>query len=178
VQGNDSIKNATSILDYIFRELAVSYLDRTDLAHVKPGGTAFDDLGRGEEEGKRNISEVTETAASKSLEVLKQVASTGYMRKRLPQEFTVLQGGVGATALATGTDAMVTLNVLMPEARMAGFSETTSAFAMGSATTDARSKAKLQGYTGDSCSECGNYTMVRNGSCLKCNSCGATTGCS
>ena len=39
VQGNDSIKNATSILDYIFRELAVSYLDRTDLAHVKPEGS-------------------------------------------------------------------------------------------------------------------------------------------
>jgi ribonucleoside-diphosphate reductase alpha chain len=37
VQGNDSIKNATSILDYIFRELAVSYLDRTDLAHVAAG---------------------------------------------------------------------------------------------------------------------------------------------
>jgi ribonucleoside-diphosphate reductase alpha chain len=42
VQGNDSIKNATSILDYIFRELAVSYLDRTDLAHVKPDGPTFD----------------------------------------------------------------------------------------------------------------------------------------
>ena len=49
VQGNDSIKNATSILDYIFRELAVSYLDRTDLAHVKPTGESFDDLGRGED---------------------------------------------------------------------------------------------------------------------------------
>ena len=48
VQGNDSIKNATSILDYIFRELAVSYLDRTDLAHVKPSGASFDDLGRGD----------------------------------------------------------------------------------------------------------------------------------
>ena len=42
VQGNDSIKNATSILDYIFRELAVTYLDRTDLAHVKPTGESFD----------------------------------------------------------------------------------------------------------------------------------------
>ena len=51
VQGNDSIKNATSILDYIFRELAVSYLDRTDLAHVKPEGHSFDDLGRGVEDG-------------------------------------------------------------------------------------------------------------------------------
>ena len=51
VQGNDSIKSATSILDYIFRELAVSYLDRTDLAHVKPQGMTFDELGRGEDEG-------------------------------------------------------------------------------------------------------------------------------
>ena len=61
-----AIKNATSILDYIFRELAVSYLDRTDLAHVAPQGAAFDDLGRGEEEGKRNIAEVPE---SRRLEV-------------------------------------------------------------------------------------------------------------
>ena len=98
------------------------------------------------------------------------------MRKRLPQEFTVLQGGVGATAF--GTDANAALAMLMPETRVTGFSETTSTFAIGTATGDARSKAKLQGYTGDSCSECGNYTMVRNGSCLKCNSCGATTGCS
>ncbi|WP_372605381.1 vitamin B12-dependent ribonucleotide reductase, partial [Actibacterium sp.] len=58
VLGNDSIKNATSILDYIFRELAVSYLDRTDLAHVKPEGVTFDELGRGDEEGKRNFEEV------------------------------------------------------------------------------------------------------------------------
>jgi len=41
VQGNDSIKNATSILDYVFRELAVSYLDRTDLAHVQPEGASL-----------------------------------------------------------------------------------------------------------------------------------------
>ena len=36
VQGNDAIKNATSMLDYVFRELAVSYLGRDDLAHVPP----------------------------------------------------------------------------------------------------------------------------------------------
>jgi ribonucleoside-diphosphate reductase alpha chain len=178
VQGNDSIKNATSILDYIFRELAISYLDRTDLAHVAPKGASFDDLGRGDEEGKRNISEVSEQAASRGLEVLKQISSTGYLRKRLPQELVVLQGGAGAMALATGTDPVATLNMLVPETRATGFAETTSAFAMGAATTDARTKAKLQGYTGDSCGECGNYTLVRNGTCLKCNTCGGTTGCS
>jgi ribonucleoside-diphosphate reductase alpha chain len=176
VQGNDSVKNATSILDYIFRELAISYLDRTDLAHVAPTGASFDDLGRGEEEGKRNFGEVSETAASKSLEVLKQVASTGYMRKRLPQEFTVLQGGQRVTAFATDANAALSM---LTETRVAGFAETASSFAIGSASaTDARTKAKLQGYTGDSCGECGNYTLVRNGTCLKCNSCGATTGCS
>jgi ribonucleoside-diphosphate reductase alpha chain len=180
VQGNDSVKNATSILDYIFRELAISYLDRTDLAHVAPKGASFDDLGRGDEEGKRNFAEPSETAASKSLEVLKQVASTGYMRKRLPQEFTVLQGGQGVTAfgggLATGTDMAAPMTAVLSETRVSGFSESTSTFALG--TADARTKAKLQGYTGDSCGECGNYTLVRNGTCLKCNSCGATTGCS
>ncbi|MDA0722366.1 MAG: vitamin B12-dependent ribonucleotide reductase, partial [Proteobacteria bacterium] len=74
VQGNDSIKNATSILDYIFRELAVSYLDRTDLAHVKPEGAAFDDIGRGEAEGVSNVRTPSENAASRSLEVLKQIS--------------------------------------------------------------------------------------------------------
>ena len=39
-------------------------------------------------------------------------------------------------------------------------------------------QARLGGFTGDMCSECGNFMMVRNGSCLKCQACGATTGCS
>src|SRR6202045_981143 len=52
VQGNDSIKYATSILDYVFRELAVSYLERFDLAHVDPSESNFDALGKGVEEGK------------------------------------------------------------------------------------------------------------------------------
>ena len=52
VQGNDSIKYATSILDYIFRELAVSYLERFDLAHIDPSQTGYDALGKGVDEGK------------------------------------------------------------------------------------------------------------------------------
>jgi ribonucleoside-diphosphate reductase alpha chain len=174
VQGNDSIKNATSILDYIFRELAVSYLDRTDLAHVKPGGTAFDDLGRGEEEGKRNFTEVAES--NSSLDFLKQISSTGYLRKRVPQELVVHQGGFGATALATGTDPVATLNMLAPEG--VTYSRAATALATGSVSMDPRTKAKMQGYEGDPCGECGNYTLVRNGTCMKCNTCGGTSGCS
>ncbi|MGR3378452.1 vitamin B12-dependent ribonucleotide reductase [Salipiger abyssi] len=171
VQGNDSIKNATSILDYIFRELAVSYLDRTDLAHVAPQGATFDDLGRGEEEGVSNVQELSETAASRSLEVLKQISSTGYLRKRLPQELVVLQGGQTGGALSG----------LMPETAGVATAETTVATLSTSSSSlamDARAKARMQGYEGEACGECGNYTLVRNGTCMKCNTCGSTSGCS
>jgi len=46
------------------------------------------------------------------------------------------------------------------------------------AVMDDRTKAKMQGYEGDACGECGNYTLVRNGTCMKCNTCGGTSGCS
>ena len=52
VQGNDTIKYATSILDYVFRELAISYMERFDLAHVDPSEGSFDALGKGEDEGR------------------------------------------------------------------------------------------------------------------------------
>ncbi len=161
VQGNDSIKSATSILDYIFRELAVSYLDRTDLAHVKPQGAAFDDLGRGEEEGISNVKSPSESAASKSLEVLKQISSTGYLRKRLPQDLNVFS--------STAVQEVQQTKIVTAKAETA----------VGTVTTmSARDKAKMQGYEGDPCGDCGNYTLVRNGTCMKCNTCGGTSGCS
>jgi len=174
VQGNDSIKNATSILDYIFRELAVSYLDRTDLAHVKPEGASFDDIGRGEEEGVSNLRAVEEAKAAKGIEVLKQMVSTGYHRNRVPQEFVVYQGGqmagamaARAVALDTTLDAAVAVTTRVPEVVTAALTP-----------MDHRTKAKMQGYEGDPCGECGNYTLVRNGTCMKCNTCGGTSGCS
>lgn len=170
VQGNDSIKNATSILDYIFRELAVSYLDRTDLAHVKPEGAAFDDLGRGQDEGVRNVKELSEDSASKSLEVLKQISSSGYLRKRLPQELVVLRGGQASGNLALSETAELVTDIA-DEASVASSVKVATSM-------DARTKAKMQGYEGDPCGDCGNYTLVRNGTCMKCNTCGATSGCS
>ena len=167
VQGNDSIKNATSILDYIFRELAVSYLDRTDLAHVKPEGASFDDIGIGNEEGVRNVKEVSDTAATRSLEVLKQISSTGYLRKRLPQELMQQQETSDKTTDLVGGElaTMVAAKSISPAV-------------VSDPKMDPRAKAKLQGYEGDPCSECGNYTLVRNGTCMKCNTCGGTSGCS
>jgi len=178
VQGNDSIKNATSILDYIFRELAVSYLDRTDLAHIKPEGTTFDDVGRGEEEGVSNVSELSDTAATRSLEVLKQISSTGYLRKRLPQELVVLNGGGNISV--DNSNAVKNLATLVPETAGATVSDvaTSASVTATVAPMDERAKAKMQGYEGDPCGDCGNYTLVRNGTCMKCNTCGATSGCS
>ncbi|WP_424930869.1 vitamin B12-dependent ribonucleotide reductase [Amaricoccus macauensis] len=164
VQGNDSIKSATSILDYIFRELAVSYLDRTDLAHVKPEGESFDYVGKPVEES--NVEAVANAeVAQTSIEMIKHISSTGYLRKRLPHELMVLQGGAGLASSASAVGAAV--------------SSTTTTKTQASVTAlDARSKARMQGYEGDPCGECGNFTLVRNGTCLKCNTCGSTTGCS
>jgi len=169
VQGNESVKNATSILDYIFRELAISYLDRTDLAHVKPQGETFDHLGQGDNEGKPNVGGVSRLAVTKSLDMIKQVSSAGYLRSRMPQELLLLQGGIQDlfTPQNTNDDPLEKLAALVPE------TQSTPVVQM-----DARAKAKLQGYEGDSCGECGNYTLVRNGTCMKCNTCGATSGCS
>ncbi|MFU8825405.1 MAG: vitamin B12-dependent ribonucleotide reductase, partial [Yoonia sp.] len=133
-------------------------LDRTDLAHVKPEGASFDDIGRGEAEGVANVRTPSENAASRSLEVLKQISSTGYLRKRMPQDLMALQ--TAPAPLVTGTATLQTLVV-----------EATSSLS-------ARDKAKMQGYEGDPCGECGNYTLVRNGTCMKCNTCGGTSGCS
>jgi ribonucleoside-diphosphate reductase alpha chain len=114
--------------------------------------------------------------------VLKQISSTGYLRKRLPQELVVFQGGQnGMTELMrTGTDPVSALQTLVPETsiRASASVTTTTAMASGTVTMDARTKAKMQGYEGEACGDCGNYTLVRNGTCMKCNTCGATSGCS
>ncbi len=180
VEGNDMIKNATSILDYIFRELAISYLDRTDLAHVKPEGARFDELGAGAAENRvtesapgkgGNVAPVSSAAAARSLDVLKLVSSTGYLRRRLPQDLVVLEGGASARAEAAVATAVETAAVMTSDAAV-------GAEGAAAVTLDDRTRARMQGYEGDPCGECGNYTLVRNGTCLKCNTCGATSGCS
>jgi len=131
-------------------------------------------LGRGEAEGVRNFSEASEKSVNKSLEVLRQISSTGYLRKRVPQELIVLQGGIGATALSSAKEPVADVQAIVPETAVAGFAEP----AAPAMSMEPRFKAKIQGYEGDPCGECGNYTLVRNGTCMKCNTCGGTSGCS
>jgi ribonucleoside-diphosphate reductase alpha chain len=194
VQGNDTIKNATSILDYIFRELAISYLGRDDLAHVAQDDLEPDSMGKGEHDS--NLPQSGTAAANAALDVVKKVASTGFVRQR----FQVLPGGAprSATALATmpAGDVVAEGDVAVLEApavetgprepigfaietvAAAAVMETETAVATVNAAAEKYKQARLMGFTGDDCSECGSMKMVRNGTCTKCLDCGSTSGCS
>ena len=183
VQGNDTIKNATSILDYVFRELAVSYLSRNDLAHVDPADIGFDALGKGVSEGKLEDG----TPAQPRSVPASRVLSSGFVRRQVPENVVVmptLSGGSGAVAMmqTVVAEAMTVAGETNP----AGFAEAAAeAIALDVEATlttpnpaNLRLEARMKGYEGECCSECGNYTMVRNGTCLKCDTCGGTSGCS
>ncbi|MCD7061121.1 vitamin B12-dependent ribonucleotide reductase [Pelagibacterium xiamenense] len=181
VMGNDQIKNATSILDYVFRELAISYLDRTDLAHVTPdaGSTS---IGQGVSEDKQ----VKDRGNAPSPVSADRFVSRGMTRGRvkdknlmlvssqdlnLPNPVQALQTST-MTALKSGTALKAdTQTAPEPEAEATPAPKTKDTNAL-------RVEAQMKGYVGESCPECQNFTLVRNGTCLKCDTCGSTTGCS
>lgn len=179
VQGNQSIKNATSILDYVFRELAISYLGRHDLAHVDPSEIGHDVMGGGVEQGRMPDAAGPITSTP--------LASSGFRRGK-PINLLAIQGGAAANdAVARSTSSVTSLatagaTALKEEPEAYGEAEMSKlGFAAPAAqptTSERRAEAIMKGYVGDSCGECGNFTLVRNGTCLKCNTCGATTGCS
>jgi len=185
VIGNDSIKNATSVLDYIFRELGISYLGRTDLAHVPP--QQDEDIGVGSA-----AAPVAEAAITK-------IASRGYLRGR---SMTVVNGGAArrldedhadhpqfhsgdSDFDGGGAPEMLDVSAIaaVVQAELSGgVSAQVAALETAMAGRDSRARraaeAKMKGFEGDGCGSCGNFTLVRNGTCMKCNTCGSTTGCS
>jgi ribonucleoside-diphosphate reductase alpha chain len=217
VQGNDAIKNATSILDYIFRELAVSYLGRNDLAHVDTSNFGNTALGRGINEGRAEaVSKgLTRGAALKVVSGTAEPkgqagASGGTPARSAPtaasgSNVRAISSGATATALkpvvaevreepvgfkrdyeqrAKELAEEIAGEHAAPDAREGSASALfTDAAAKEAADAKAlaaerRAQALMQGYTGNMCSECQNFTMVRNGTCEKCDTCGATSGCS
>jgi ribonucleoside-diphosphate reductase alpha chain len=181
VQGNDSIKYATSILDYVFRELAVSYLERFDLAHVDPSEAGgFDALGKGVEEGKPTpatnyVSKGLTRSRTDRLSVVRgsTPASGGNV--------TALAAVGGARAEVSGTTALKSdpETKLSPAEQLELRIDAQDARAQAkAAASEKRAEARAKGYEGEACGECGNFTLVRNGTCMKCDTCGSTTGCS
>jgi ribonucleoside-diphosphate reductase alpha chain len=182
VQGNEAIKNATSILDYIFRELAVSYLARNDLAHVPPEAIGNTAMSSGPNEGRANDQGHS------------GVVSRGLVRGQTERFRVVGTGDEPAGALGSSETAKsgTTLSSASVHGRTAAVAtafkrdveiETETVTDLGTASpapsqAQQIAQARMKGYEGENCAECGNFTMVRNGTCLKCDTCGSTSGCS
>ncbi|TPN88253.1 vitamin B12-dependent ribonucleotide reductase [Mesorhizobium sp. CU2] len=202
VQGNDAIKNATSILDYVFRELAVSYLARHDLAHVDQSDFDKTALGRGITEGKatpfskgltRGVSPVKLVSGGAEPKGFGGAAPTTAPARAAPTAFA----GSNVLALKPASDEALAYKrdyeerakelaeeIVEEEAEASG-AEALFTDAAANEAAEAkklaatrRQQSLLQGYTGNECSECHNFTMVRNGTCEKCDTCGSTSGCS
>jgi ribonucleoside-diphosphate reductase alpha chain len=160
VTGNDAIKMSTSILDYTFRELAISYLDRSDLGHVN-----VDDL------------DVTTTGSGETQsDMVNKVTSRGYIRK----QGLVVYSNDGSAAVAKSYDTEAETMLATDDSAVFTAAGNTAEVvgAVADQTAERVKQARMQGYEGEACPECQNFTLVRNGTCLKCNTCGGTTGCS
>jgi len=153
VKLNDRIKMSTSIIDYIFRELAITYLDRFDLAQVKEEDLRMDSVKKDEPDPECS-DEVADpqTLASSSI-------STELFPSRRGAQPRHAGNGHG------NGNGSVTHKVEVKRETL-------------TYTAEAVKYARLQGYEGDPCQSCNEFKLVRNGTCLKCMGCGATSGCS
>ena len=141
VCGHENIKMATSIIDFIFRELAMTYLGRYDMVHVPPADHA-------KLKPKKSFTFPAPAAADDDK------FTSGKTRGNGNGTYLFHAPSMDATVVVAGTAHA------------------------GTAHADTVHAAQMQGYEGDPCLECGQFTMVRNGACLKCISCGSTSGCS
>jgi len=153
VKLNDRIKMSTSIIDYIFRELAVTYLDRYDLAQVKEEDLRMDSVKKDDQDPQCSDEEADpQSLASSSI-------STDLFPSRRG-----IQPRHGGNGHGNGNGS-VTHKVELKRETL-------------TYTAEAVKYARLQGYEGDPCQSCNEFKLVRNGTCLKCMGCGATSGCS
>jgi ribonucleoside-diphosphate reductase alpha chain len=196
VQGHDYVKMATSVIDYIFRDLAISYLKRSELGQVKP-----DDLISTGTKGEMDGGESRQPFTGKQSAGFRPGSSgpaAGTPPASGPASGSVSQGGQKASGLSTRGDAVESPKALANTAK--GSAE---GYSPGPSVPTAQPKAqvleqprleqprpaeqsevvkiaqaRIKGYEGDPCSTCGSFTLVRNGTCMKCHTCGSTTGCS
>jgi len=153
VGGNPHIKMTTSIIDYIFRELAITYLDRHDLAHVSEEDLRGDALHDEEDEPEFEDAPLAAKPAAEKPPIAPP-KSDAFATPR-SEHLRPLEGNGHGNGHKNGNG---TKTAVLP--------------------TDKVRLARLKGYEGDPCGECGQLTMVRSGACLKCDTCGATSGCS
>ncbi len=178
VQGNDTIKNATSILDYIFRELAVSYLGRNDLAHVDPADIDNMIVAGTEAQSRPQAAVVTDRFMSRGL------TRGGLNHKIVMVSGNPVTSGEGESTVGQLRQAIASALGHVDGNAAVAIPPRASASTPGYVETVEKSEsalrvaARIKGYEGESCGDCGNFTLVRNGTCLKCDTCGSTSGCS
>jgi len=164
VGGNDHIKYATSVIDYVFRELAITYLDRHDLAHV--------------------VDAQTESSRSDAINGAKhpigEAAVIPIAHDTIEEKADREEDSPSAQTAPFAAPSAVVESHSRPSTAEAAYAETghTNGHLNGQSKMQLIDLARKQGYEGDACSECGSFTMVRNGTCLKCTTCGSTSGCS
>ncbi len=194
VQGNQAIKMSTSVIDYIFRELAITYLDRMDLSQVSEEDLRADTMGASRieepdyDEEQTISSRILDESDDSTSGPDSDRESKGSLSSKVGEDGHVYGNGKGkengssryhvesfvplALALDAGTPESSTSHVDAPPST--SHPATHSAAVVNAAIREAR----MKGYEGDPCTECGQFTLVRNGICLRCVTCGATTGCS
>ncbi|MGL6097639.1 MAG: LAGLIDADG family homing endonuclease [Fimbriiglobus sp.] len=165
VQGNPYIKMSTSLIDYIFRELAITYLGRHDLAHVIPDDLRGDTLHGGEREDPDFEDEELVSERTLELDHL-DMMEVERKRARMVPRSTHIRPATAPEAKSPPAFAPVVTRV-------------TTVAPAGIAATKADSvrQARQKGYEGDPCGKCGALTQVRSGACMRCESCGETSGC-
>jgi ribonucleoside-diphosphate reductase alpha chain len=187
VTGHENIKMVTSVIDYVFRELALSYLGRTDLVQVKPEDLRSDTVGRPSEVPTYEEEEVEDDNFQGAVPgtALEDHDSAGYrsieeLRTQEPLPFEGNAKAVGSptyTLEATQKRIAEENPVQRIVAPSNGSAHKTAVVEVSPLAEKIR-QARMKGYEGDPCTNCGAFTLVRNGVCLKCNTCGETSGCS
>jgi ribonucleoside-diphosphate reductase alpha chain len=182
VSGNKSIKMSTSIIDYIFRELAITYLGRNDLAHVSEEDLRHDALGTPDGESIEYEDEEDATPG-----ITGQITAASRNGDDIHSAHMESANGDGGNGQGNGGNGHGQQVEKKTSATAGEESEAVLEYAATQGTADSSEgerlkiqirNARLKGYEGDICMECGSFTMVRNGTCLKCTTCGASSGCS
>ncbi len=215
VNGHDNIKMSTSVIDYIFRELAMSYLGRNELVQVKPEDLRNDTVGSPDQapdfDDEEEMHDLDDQEVAPGFASIDH-SSKGYGANReqiaLPfdgtpealgsptesltrnQQGTPAQfeermvsgnGANGVALMEVAARELVDRAYLAPSAKAPEVKDAPKVKTAPKVESEHSEKirvAKLQGYEGDPCGNCGAFTLVRNGVCLKCQSCGETSGCS
>ena len=209
VNGHHKVRMVTSVIDYVFRDLAISYLDRTDLCQVSDEDLRHTTTG-GQSEPEYTEEEVVSERVHESKPSVEPSPPASAPPPSAASDLHPRSAGMSPQASRAAPTLSLPLNALplntlplntlplntrghapnghdTPTATAQRPANGATAAMRNAAIRQAQgilvqrakiAEARLKGYEGDPCGGCGQFTLIRNGTCLKCDACGATSGCS